>query len=389
MATALIPARRGSKGISRKNIAHVCGKPLICHSIEQAIMSAQISRVIVTSDDEDVLLLAKQYGVDAVLRPRHLATDIARTETALMHAIDFFQDTGQVIEDPLVLLQPTSPLRNPTDIDEAIEVYCATGSDSLFSACFQEGFIWEESRGENPRPLSYDHLDRPMRQNRKGTMAENGSIYVFSSHLLRTTGCRLGGEISVYLMDPLSSFQVDSIQDIERIESIAKVFPYSTPSIGEVAIIVSDFDGVLTDNRVYLAENGLESIICNRLDSSGADSLKKSGVKVIILSGESNQVVGLRCKKIGLEHFTGIANKSKVLKMISDSNGVPLREIMYIGNDSNDIECMKLCGHPTAVSDATPEAKRVARYFTQRKGGEGVLREVALWKSASGRGPLC
>ena len=130
---AIIPARGGSKRLPRKNVLDLCGKPLIAYTIEAALKSKYIDKVIVSSDDEEILNISSNFGADIIKRPIDLANDTATTIDAIKHTIDNFENY-----DYIVLLQPTSPLRNEKHIDEAIELLEKKKADAVVSVCEME-----------------------------------------------------------------------------------------------------------------------------------------------------------------------------------------------------------------------------------------------------------
>ena len=133
---AVIPARGGSKGLPRKNIKNLCGKPLIAWSIEAGLRSKYIDEVMVTTDDEEIAKISKEFGANVpFLRPKELASDTATTFDAIKHTIDFYKDTYKKTYDYIILLEPTSPLREKEDIDNMIKkmVENEKNADSLIS----------------------------------------------------------------------------------------------------------------------------------------------------------------------------------------------------------------------------------------------------------------
>lgn len=146
-----------------------------------------------------------------------------------------------------------------------------------------------------------------------------------------------------------------------------------------VALVVFDFDGVMTDNRVLVMQDGSEGVMCNRSDGLGVGMLHASGVPMLVLSKEQNPVVSARCRKLKVECLQGIDDKIGTLTRIAAERGIEIRNIAYVGNDLNDVECMRAVGVPIAVADAWPVAMRVARYVTSRLGGHGAVREVCDW----------
>ncbi len=144
-----------------------------------------------------------------------------------------------------------------------------------------------------------------------------------------------------------------------------------------VKLIVSDFDGVMTDNRVLVREDGLESVFCNRGDGFGIERLLKKGIKVVVLSKEKNRVVRARCEKLGIEAVHGIDEKKGVFLKIIEEKGVKKEEVCFVGNDVNDLECVKESSISVVPADAHPSLLEHASYVTKAKGGWGVIRELA------------
>ena len=144
---------------------------------------------------------------------------------------------------------------------------------------------------------------------------------------------------------------------------------------GQIQMIVFDFDGVFTDNRVLVLQDGTEGVLCNRADGFGLEAVKKQGVRLLVLSKEKNPVVGARCKKLDLPCIQGCDNKEETLRHEAEELGISLKNIAYMGNDINDLECLKIVGLPACVADAYPSVKAVSLYVTEAKGGHGAVRE--------------
>ncbi len=144
----------------------------------------------------------------------------------------------------------------------------------------------------------------------------------------------------------------------------------------EIELIVYDFDGVMTNNKVTLNELGHESVMVNRSDGLAISELKRMGIPQIILSTEKNKVVQQRAKKLGIPCFNGIQNKRYVLEDYIHQNNISKANVAYLGNDINDLECMRLVGFPIAPSDADWKIKKIAKFITKAKGGDGVIREI-------------
>lgn len=374
---ALIPARGGSKSIPRKNLALVAGKPLLAYTVEHALTTPEVDRVVVSTDDGEIARRAAEWGAEVVRRPPRLATDEATSESALVHALDALAQEGYE-PDLVVFLQATSPLRRADDVARAIATLDAEDADSLFSACPVHGFVWRR-QGDALTALGYDPRQRPRRQEIGEDLMENGSIYVFKPWVLHQYDNRLGGRVAVYRMDPLDSFQVDEPADLELVERLLRV-PKPRPEVPDLApirLLVLDFDGVMTDNRVAVHQDGTETVSCDRSDGLGLERLRGRGtVEVVVLSKEKNPVVAARCAKLGLTCFHGYDDKLPKLREVAAERGLTAAEVAYVGNDVNDVEALGWCGVGIAVADAYPEARAAAAFVTRHAGGQGAVREV-------------
>ena len=405
---AVIPARGGSKGIPRKNLLPLAGKPLLAHSILQAKLTPGITRVVVSTDDAEIAAVSREWGAEVVPRPTELSGDKASSESALLHVLDYLKNKESYEPDLVVFLQATSPCRQPGEIQAALDTLRRENADSLFSACRVEGFAWRLRAGA-VTPVNYDPVKRPMRQDlQEEIWEENGSFYIFKPSVLRKFNSRLGGRIAIYRMSALNSFQIDEPGDVELLElllsyrqsgkgkaangkseerGVLRAPPLAlgaAPSplgalhlaLGQLKLLVLDFDGVLTDNRVLVSEDGRESVLCHRGDSLGLGLLKAAGIEVVVLSKEKNPVVAARCRKLGIEYIQGCDDKLTVLKQKAESGKLKPEEIAYVGNDVNDVECLKWVGLPIAVADSVPQVKAAAKWITAKPGGHGAVREV-------------
>ena len=143
-----------------------------------------------------------------------------------------------------------------------------------------------------------------------------------------------------------------------------------------IQAIIFDFDGVFTDNRVIVNEDGIESVICNRSDGLGISAIKQYFIFLLVLSKEKNTVVQKRCEKLGISCVQGIDDKKTFLAAWLKENAINLNHVIYLGNDVNDIECLKYVGCGVVVADAHDDAKRAAKIILKNNGGQGAVREL-------------
>jgi 3-deoxy-D-manno-octulosonate 8-phosphate phosphatase (KDO 8-P phosphatase) len=155
------------------------------------------------------------------------------------------------------------------------------------------------------------------------------------------------------------------------------------PLLERIRFAVFDFDGVFTDNRVWVNERGEETVGCSRSDGLGLRRLDQVGVQYLIVSMEDNQIVGARARKLRVDWVQGVEDKLPVLRERAASVGVSLDETAYVGNDINDVECLRAVGLPVVPADAWPEVTPLAKWVLSRAGGAGCVREFcdAVWEA--------
>jgi N-acylneuraminate cytidylyltransferase len=370
---AIIPARGGSKGVPGKNLRRVGGVPLIVRAVDAARSSGLIDRVIVTTDDPRIAAAARSAGAEVVDRPTWLSGDQASSESALLHALDHLNGDPDV----LVFIQATSPFVNASEFDEAIERVRSGWEDVVFSAKETYAFLWQLS-DVGATGVNHVATVRQRRQDREPHYQETGAFYVMRTAGFREAGFRFFGRVGVTVVDERTAIEVDSQDELEVANALA---PLLDPNLDGRAItvdaVVTDFDGVHTDDRVHVGADGSEFVTTSRADGMGVQLLRESGIPVLILSTETNPVVSARAAKLRVEVLQGITDKAVALEAWADIKGIELERIAYLGNDVNDLGCMELVGWPIAVPGADPEVIAAARVVLETPGGYGAVRELA------------
>jgi N-acylneuraminate cytidylyltransferase len=376
MNIAVIPARGGSKRIPRKNILPFGGKPMIAYAIAAARESGLFEHVVVSTDDDEIAEVSRAAGATVRRRPATIADGKSSSETALIDVLDDRLARGLADPDLVVFLQCTSPIRGLTDIDDAVATLQQQQADSLLSVCRNTRYVWMPE-GDTHRSVNYDFHHRRMEQDLPPQWEENGSIYITRTPLLRQWNNRLGGRIAVHEMDYWSSFQVDDHDDLALIDWILwnRVTRFPKP-LPDVDLLILDFDGVMTDNRVWLDETGRELVACDRGDGWGIARLLETGFPAAVVSTEANGVVAARCRKLGLECRQNVTDKPAAVREIAAAHGVSLARTAYLGNDVNDLAAMRIVGTPVAVANAHPDVIRAARRVLTAQGGRGAVREI-------------
>jgi N-acylneuraminate cytidylyltransferase len=376
---SIIPARGGSRGIPRKNVIPINGIPLVNYTIRASIHSRHVGRTIVSTDDDEIAAVAAGNGAEVFMRPAGLAADDTPTEPVIGHVLAALKEKEGYSPEYICLLQPTSPLRVSEDIDKAFQQIIEESSDSLLSACDSHSFLWKKG-DSSAVPINYDFSKRPRRQEIE-QYRENGAIYIFKNDLFSNSNNRLGGKISIYLMDESRSVEIDNEFDLKFVEYIMS---QQTPELctatklaKRIKMFITDVDGVLTDGGMFYSSSGEEMKLFNTTDGMGLDRLRGIGVKIAMISKENSPIVSSRAKKLRVKDvFIGIEEKLPVVKNLAEKYNIKMEEVCFIGDDLNDLETLSAVGFPVAVSNAVPEVKAVASYITKKEGGHGGVREI-------------
>jgi len=192
-----------------------------------------------------------------------------------------------------------------------------------------------------------------------------------------------GRVILPVMIDPRYTVDIDTPADWQRYEWLVSsgldlVMPGSgrRPLPEKVALVVFDFDGVMTDNRVWVDQDGREMVAASRAEGPGLRALEAQGVRTLVLSSEVNPVVTARCRKLQVQALQGVADKAAALLALLQAEKIDPAQVVYLGNDVNDLPCFPLVGCAVAVADAEPVVLRKADMVLTRTGGHGAVREL-------------
>jgi len=393
---ALIPARGGSKGIPRKNIRPFAGFPLIAYSIGAGLQAKSVTRVLVSTDDEEIAGIARDWGAETpFLRPAGLAQDDTTDLPVFQHALRWLADHENYHPELVIQLRPSSPIRPKGCVDAAVRALLthpdADSVRGVVPAGQNPHKMWRLPRGsEGPMEnlLDVEGIAEPYnapRQSLPPIHWQTGHIDAIRASVI-LMGSMSGTVIYPLLIDPRFTVDLDNLSDWARAEWLANlgelemIWPgrLRRPLPEKVELLVLDFDGVVTDNRVWTDEEGREMVASLRSDSLMLRRLKQAGVAVIVLSSEVNPVVAARAQKIGAEaiHGVGIDDKGRMLQELLAARKIEPSRVVYVGNDLNDLPCFAIVGWAVAVGDAYPQVLRAADYVTAKAGGAGAVREV-------------
>lgn len=376
---AIIPARGGSRGIPRKNVALLDGKPLVVHTIHAARDAELVDAVVVTTDDPEIAMLSKRAGAWVIERPRAIAGDTATSESALIHALDEIRAEQGIDPEITVFLQCTSPLTTSEDIDETVAALLDDGADCALAVAPSHQFMWCRDDNGDSVGINHDERFRQRRQERDAQFVETGAVYAMNTAGFRLAGHRFFGRIAMHIMPRERVWEIDDPSDLVVARALLehRRRERTRTLIGfQPSALILDFDGVFTPNTVLVFQDGTEAVQCHRGDGAGLSRLRKAGVPMLVLSAEVNPVVSTRCKKLQIPCIQGIEDKRPVLLNWLKQHNLNPAHAIYIGNDLPDIPCMQAVGCGVAVADAQPEALDAADIVLRTPGGQGAIREL-------------
>ncbi len=368
---AVVPARGGSVGVPLKNLAKVGGTPLVSRAVLACVRAELVDTVVVSTDHAGIAETAEHAGARIVDRPAELSGGTASSESAVLHALDALA-AADGAEDPeiVILVQCTSAFIDPKDLDAAVAKVRDGQADVVFSAMETFEFVWTA----DGQGINHDRSYRPRRQDREPHYRETGAFYVMRTAGFRSSGHRFFGTVAVQPVPAVHAVEVDTTEDLEIVRALAHVVDVPQPI--DVDAVITDFDGVHTDDRAYVDSEGREMVAVSRSDGMGVALLKRSGVKLLVLSTEQNPVVSARARKLGVPVLQGLSTKQTALRDWLTIEGLDPARVAYVGNDLNDLGCMSLVGWPIAVPDAHPRVRAAARVVLTQAGGAGAVREL-------------
>ena len=391
---AIIQARGGSKGIPHKNIRPFAGYPLIAYSIAAGLQASLVTRVILSTDDPEIAEVGRQFGAETpFLRPVEFAQDNSTDLPLFQHALGWLKDNEGYQPDIVVQLRPTSPVRPVGLVDEAVRILLdhpeADSVRGVVPAGQNPHKMWriDSENGLMSHLLDVPGLAEPYnapRQSLPPVFWQTGHIDAIRPRVIVDKNSMSGRVILPVMVDPRYTVDIDNLSDWQRAEWLVTFGGLEMIQPGpprrkfpeRVSLVVFDFDGVMTDNRVWVDGDGHEFVAAYRSDSIGIQRLSDAGIPAVVLSTETNPVVSARCQKIGVPVIQGVTAKAEALATYLKANNVPGSEVIYLGNDSNDEPCFPMVGWSAVVSDAQPLTLRAADYVLNQRGGHGAVREL-------------
>ncbi|HSN94062.1 MAG TPA: acylneuraminate cytidylyltransferase, partial [Anaerolineaceae bacterium] len=384
---AIIPARGGSKGIPRKNIKLFAGAPLLAWSIKAAKDAKTVTRIIVSTDDEEIAQVAREWGAEVpFLRPAEIAEDSSPDLPLFLHALDWLKTNEGYTPEYLVQLRPTSPIRPVGLVDEAVTILLAHPDADCVRGIVPSGQnpfkMWrlDESSGQMKSLLSVPGIAEPFntaRQSLPKTYWQTGHIDVIRTSSLLEKHSLTGDVILPVMIDPRYTVDIDQPADWPKYEalvsdaSLEMVDPIKSrrafPEI--VSTLIMDFDGVFTDDKVYLDDEGHEFVRCDRGDGMGLSLLRQhTRITPMIMSRDVSTISVARAKKLNIEAFSSVLEKGQEVAALAANRGLNPQEIIFLGNDLPDLDTYTHVGYFVCPADAQPAVLRRADLILEHRG---------------------
>jgi N-acylneuraminate cytidylyltransferase len=368
------------------------GHPLLTYSIAAGLQAQSVGRVIVSTDDEEIASIGREYGAEVpFLRPAELAGDETPDFPVFEHLLRELEAIEGYSPGLIVQLRPTSPLRPPDCIDRAVTMMASEPSVDSVRGVVPAGQnpykMWRLDDDGLMSPLLESDLEEPFNQPRQilpATYWQTGHIDVVHRDTVLEKGSMTGDRVRGLVLDPVYAVDIDNEQDWRMAEQTLRDIrlPIVQPERAQrrfperVELLVLDFDGTLTDDRVWVNSEGDEMVAAHRGDGLGLSILQQQGVNIQIVSKETHPVVAARASKLNIPVIQGAEDKATIVEGLLAEKGVKKERVVYLGNDVNDLPCFPLVGYAVAVADAHPSVINQADLVLSRPGGRGAVREL-------------
>lgn len=373
---AIIPLRKGSKGIPGKNKKKLLGRPLFSWVVGAAIFS-ELDQVYVFTDDKEILtFIDKEFHwtekVIGLLRNDENANDTASTERAMME----FAEKINYNFDVLCLLQATSPLTTSQDINNALSQITNEGKTSALSVVKTHRFTWNA----DGTPQNYDVFNRPRRQDFQGLLMENGAVYATTKVAFIKSKNRVSETIGLVEMPEETLIEIDSLSDWTIVESLVAERQKAQKKQERINYLVLDVDGVFTDGCVYFGSDGELMKKFDMRDGMGLEILRQNQVEVVVVTSENSNLVAKRMQKLQIQHtFLGVKDKYSFLQNFINQQQTSWANLAYVGDDVNDLANLCTVGWSFAPNNATAAVKNHVDFKLTNNSAEGAIREVCEW----------
>jgi YrbI family 3-deoxy-D-manno-octulosonate 8-phosphate phosphatase len=394
---AVVQARGSSKGLTNKNLLPLQGHPLIAYSVASALAAIRVTRTVVSTDSEAIAEAAHVYGAEAPFRrPAFIAADDTMDLPLFEHALDWLWEHERYRPQIVVQLRPTTPLRPRGLIDRAISLLesdrqadCVRAVTTPKQTPYKmwrpaaDGYMKQLLETDLPEPYNLPRQKLPI------VLWQTGHVDVIWTCTIREQHSLTGRRVRPIMVDPPFCIDIDSVEDLEAAGQALAAgkldidIPEDVGGLSQglklpavIDLVVFDFDGVFTDNRVLVSSDGRETVVCDRGDGHGISRLQRLGIPLVVISTETDPVVAARCQKLELECLQGVDDKLAALLRLAHDRGAALSNTVYVGNDINDLSCLKAVGCAVVPDDAHADVRPHAHVVLTCAGGRGAVREL-------------
>jgi N-acylneuraminate cytidylyltransferase len=343
--------------------------------LERAILAARAAdpnvRVMIAASMPEVTAAASREQIETVPSPATPTGDDAAAALAIVRSLG-----GRLAAvDVVACADCVHPVVTGADIAGTVAALLSSTAAAAAAVAPVRRFLWRRAAG-GAVPVGHDGpaAARPAPDIH---LLETGAVYAFRAPPAEQP---FSGTLAINEVPVDRGFRISEPSDLARAEALlepmaARQVLDHLPAVP--AALIMDFDGVFTDNRVLVDQDGREAVLCNRGDGMGLEHLRHLGLPMLVLSKERNPVVAARCAKLRLDCLQGIEDKRPALEAWCRDRGVATADVVYVGNDVNDIACFQAVGCAIAVADSHAEVLRHAHVVLSRDGGQGALRELA------------
>ncbi len=361
-------------GDQKTNYAEdLAGLPQIAQLVQACKATTGINKVWVVTADPALAEPAGRAGADMVLIEP--CDEAAPPDAMLLRTLQK-HEAKRLAADLLLCVDAAFPLLRAQDYERLLVALHELPVDCVCAALSVPRSGFPSTAQSDSLVLTTSDLVAPT----SGSwLVESGAACALRASTFRSTGKLRAGRIALQRFETQRSLPVSSALDRALAEVVLRQDAQANLAAllpKQLKAVVFDFDGVMTDNAVWVTQEGQESVRCDRGDGMGLGMLKASGVKLLILSKERNPVVTARAKKLGIECLQGIDNKLDEMQRWLAQHDVAARDTVYAGNDVNDLECMRHVGCAVCPQDAHASARMASRIVLLRDGGRGAVREL-------------
>lgn len=371
---AVIPAWTETSILCR----NLSGHPLIAYTIAAALETKKPTKAIVVSQDERVASVSKEYGAEVYPFAIQETEYKIRMDSMKGRLEQTILDANDRPVEVILWLDPFTPLRTKTMLDQAIAMTYQADPDEVVQSMAvlttAGEKLWSSQDQAAIQPALF-----PGRLYR-----QTGHVSAYQIKSARKKTADQLSKVIPLFVEPAYSPVLDQSSGWQWAEWTLQRHPpdliypgrLPRPLPEKTELLVLDFDGVITDNRVWVDEDGREAIAAYRSDSLGISYLRQTGVEVIVISMETNPVVAARCRKMAIPLLQGINDKATTLTKILQERRIDPSHVVYLGNDTNDVPCFPIVGCAAVVADAQPGALTEADLVLTQRGGHGAVREL-------------